>query len=186
MVSEGDQHRFLGVLAYEVTEACNLSVWHTRYPLATQYDQTLKNALLEAFLLHARCLLEFFLLDKSESIRAIHFLPAGWRPANVTELRTIYQRVCKHLSHMDKARASIHSSPAWDLAAILRELGSAFSEAVVAPAPWGEHLCSLGEQLLTSAKNATVPIAGDLDQRTSGAAGILIQGSTGAPPGSNP
>jgi hypothetical protein len=99
-------------------------------------DPTLKRALLESALVHARNLLDFFTLDPSPSddILAAHFIaqPDGssWKPTGLTHLASRRGDINKALSHLTYTRV-VHK-PGWPFYRIRSEIETAYTEFIAA------------------------------------------------------
>lgn len=110
---------YAGVVCYELKEVVHLLGWIKRPHRLPMADQTLRNALLEAFLGHARCLLEF-LLNSKDTIQASDFAP-GWDLSDRAKLGTSYRSICNYLSHMSKGRVG-SEQPKWPVDDIVDEI----------------------------------------------------------------
>jgi hypothetical protein len=102
--------------------------------LNKNHSAILYNATLEATLLHARNLLDFFTGDPTpkDDIRAAHFLPlaeGGWWRSNKLELLNSFRDDLNYsISHLTYRRTL--GKPKWDIAAIAGEVQAAFHEFV--------------------------------------------------------
>ena len=108
---------YVDEVRYELTELANLAVWICRGRFA-QFETTIRNAMLEADLTHARCLIEFILNkdNQKQSIAAYHLNNVWNGPPNAAALETEYTRICDALSHLSKQRARpAPSKPEWNL-----------------------------------------------------------------------
>lgn len=100
--------------------------------LSKDHDGVLSNIILEATLLHARNLLDFFTGNptKNDDIRAAHFLPISeggwWRSNKLEHLSSLRNNLNYSLSHLTYRR--IAGKPQWDLKRIAREVHVAFDE----------------------------------------------------------
>jgi hypothetical protein len=80
-----------------------------RMTAGTAIDQNERNALLESFTVHARCLIDFFWkTPKGDDASAAHFCPDGsWERARGTipdEVSKVNPRVGKEIAHLTYAR----------------------------------------------------------------------------------
>lgn len=118
-----DLDGYVEQVRYELTELANLSVWICRGRF-DQAETTIKNAMLEAGLTHARCLIEF-LLNKdngSKNIIAKHLNNVWVRPSNKAALEAEYKRLCDRLSHMSKKRVRDPRQPEWNLPWLIHQI----------------------------------------------------------------
>jgi hypothetical protein len=176
---------FVELVAYELSELVLDAAWIVGWPAGIVADTTLKNAMLESELVHARCLIEF-LLNKSgsQNVRALDFRQ-GWVPANEAALSTLYSDICGHLSHLGKNRVGVKRD--WYPEVIVNEIVTALEDLTsrLGPAP---HVAKF-KQYIVGARaihqnriapnvmksfttNDTVLVIGD----------FRLTGSTGPPP----
>jgi hypothetical protein len=103
--------------------------------LNKNHDAILYNAALEATLLHARNLLDFFTGDPTskDDIRAAHFLPLSgggwWKSGRLGLLSALRNDLNYSISHLTYRRTA--GKPQWDLASIAGEVQAAFEEFLV-------------------------------------------------------
>ena len=177
-------------VAYELTELLSCAVWIVEWPHGTGADQTLKNALLEAELVHARCLLEFLLNrdNQKESIVAYHFAPT-WTAPNEGVLKSDHKRICDHLSHLSKKRLA--GKEVWDLVAIpgavldamenlVQQLGVAPHEEVLRQRVRDARRSHVS--IVQVCRPATSPLSAVVATTSSSTSELMILGSTGPPP----
>ena len=100
--------------------------------LNKDHEAVLYNTALEATLLHARNLLDFFTGDPTpkDDIRAPHFIavPGGgwWKSSQLGLLSSLRDDLNYSISHLTYRRTS--GKPQWDLARIAGEVRAAFEE----------------------------------------------------------
>jgi hypothetical protein len=100
--------------------------------LNKDHEASLYNAALEATLLHARNLLDFFTGDQTpkDDIRAAHFLPAAasgwWKSSRLGLLNSLRNELNYSISHLTYRRTL--GKPQWDLAGMASEVRAAFEE----------------------------------------------------------
>jgi hypothetical protein len=90
---------------------------------------TIKNALIESFLVHARAILFFFYTEKPkpDDVLAEHYIfpQNNWhdaRPPIPTSLRRLQERVGKEVAHLTYSRKKIEpNNKNWDFAQIILE-----------------------------------------------------------------
>ena len=87
---------YVELVRYELMELVNLAVWLVEpWPAGLPAEATFRNALLEAELVHARCLLEFLLNrdHRNQSVVAQDFA-ASWSAPHKQTLERDYKRIC--------------------------------------------------------------------------------------------
>ena len=100
--------------------------------LSKDHDAVLYNTALEATLLHARNLLDFFTGDPTskDDIQAAHFLPISegdwWKSSQLGLLSSLRDDLNYSISHLTYRRTI--GKPHWDLARIAGEVHAAFDE----------------------------------------------------------
>jgi len=188
-----DLDGYVDVIGYELRELSNLTEWilSPRWPFTTNADQMLRNAMLEAHLLHARCLIEFLLNKDSaykgtpQSIVARDLLPS-WTPTDTITLADEHKQICDSLSHLSIKRVRAVNRD-WDVRAMLdlivREL-----EALTAQLGNAAHEVSLSATVANARAahaRALAPLADPksaFGSTASPAAGVVVVvGSTGPP-----
>lgn len=133
MISDETLLRFSGEhLAYEM-EMFFATAAELLRPLNVNSD-LIKNALLEAFTIHARSILFFFYPEnpRKDDALAEHFLTSkkAWnviRPQLSPELKRLQKRVGKEIAHLSYTRLEIHpKNKGWDFGQIILEFISVF------------------------------------------------------------
>ena len=121
------QRRAARHIAYEVRELGRIL---SRYEQLPKRDANLQNALLEAYLVHARCLIEFLngrlrsgaRRWDARDIRPTDFT-AGWLPSGRTNRLDGYlRRIDGHLAHLTWERVDRPHRKTWNMLALTREI----------------------------------------------------------------
>jgi hypothetical protein len=179
-----DLSGYVDLVGYELTELVNLSVWIVRdWPFDTNANQTFRNALLEAELVHARCLLEFLLNkdNKGQSIVGSRLSP-HWTPPNEEKLDQEYKRICDHLAHLSKKRLPPQPAPKWNISALVGMILDALESLAgqLGPATHEQTLRSLVSQA-REVQAAQLFSVTNLHATTNSTSMVTILGSTGLP-----
>ena len=112
----------VALVRYEVRECVHLVAWIDSEGLEVEAEQTVRNAMLEAFLVHVRCLAEFLLNKDSrgQSYVARDLFP-DWTAQDQDSLHDAWGAISKHLSHLDRGR-TLMAGPPWDVAGLVAML----------------------------------------------------------------
>jgi len=80
-------------------------------------DQPTKNAMIEAFCIHARNLNEFFLENgRDDTLRASGFTTSAYKPPDNDQVRrSIFAKINKQISHLTEARTTVANEKIGDL-----------------------------------------------------------------------
>jgi hypothetical protein len=104
-------------------------LWDSGNALAGLHSQTISNALVESFALHARNLIDFYYATpQQDDVVAEHFFsdPAAWarvRPTKTTTLDGAKTRANKEVSHLTYTRLSVSADKkGWPTDEIIRDL----------------------------------------------------------------
>ncbi len=122
-------------VAYELQMFRNSTAIFLGLP-ESRRDRNLHNISLEAALLHARNLLDFFCGGQTpkDDIRAAHFVPSSalskgqdwWSSTKLPTVNSMREDMNKSLSHLTYTR--VGKKPSWDLAKFQEELEAAYKE----------------------------------------------------------
>lgn len=124
-LSKADQESIRGHLYYEVKMSGALYGWTLKYD--REGPAVLKNACLEATLVHVRCLIEFLAGRPRngkrhwsvKDIQPAHFV-SNWTPTNRFD---VYLELAdKHISHMSLDRANTAAPKDWALERMINEV----------------------------------------------------------------
>lgn len=193
--SHPDLAAYADLVIYEMRELLNVAEWvaQQQWTFATPADQTLRNALLEAHLVHARCMLEFLTNrdGRKRQIVATHFAP-GWDAPNHETLDDLYERICIHLAHLSKDRLESVERERWRPTDVVHAITTAMGDMVQNLKGHAIPLRSQFDALLAEAASSRERLDesgfGQLETSTSPSPGgsLIILGSTGGPPTTTP
>lgn len=186
---------YTDLVIYEMTELLNTAEWVTQptWAFSTPADQTLRNALLEAHLVHARCMLEFLTNrdGRKRQVVANHFAP-GWRAPNYDQLDDLYERICTHLAHLSKDRLDSVERERWRPAGVVHAITTAVEDMSKnlkgVAIPLRRKLDALMKRGRFARERLDEQGFEQLETSTSPSPGgsLIILGSTGGPPTTAP